>query len=153
MQILVQITVQSPCTYVRPDSLSTYRAHCNAKASLRVCRAAFRGRPTSTAAAVEGQSAERAGSRAALTLPCHHTTMPLPCPPPPPRAAPPLPAQVTSMVRKVAIKWPKFITGLLGAGNSVSKSVTTVVSIDCSLSRDASLPISIQVGVGVGVCV
>ncbi len=48
------------------------------------------------------------------------------------------------MVRAITAKWPSFITGLLGAAKSISNSVTTVVSIDCSL-RPGPLPISIQV--------
>ncbi|KXZ48361.1 hypothetical protein GPECTOR_28g768 [Gonium pectorale] len=51
--------------------------------------------------------------------------------------------KVTSMVRQVAIPWPRFVTGLLSAAKDASQTVTTIVSVDCSLDEEV-LPISIQ---------
>lgn len=53
------------------------------------------------------------------------------------------------MVRSIGMEWPSIVTGLLTAAKSASNSVTTIVSIDCSLDP-AHTPLSIQVGEGEG---
>ncbi|KAG2424642.1 hypothetical protein HXX76_014367 [Chlamydomonas incerta] len=51
--------------------------------------------------------------------------------------------QVSSMVRSIAAPWPAFVMGLLSAAKSASNSITSVVSIDCSL-KPGPVPVSVQ---------
>ncbi|KAG2432767.1 hypothetical protein HYH02_012899 [Chlamydomonas schloesseri] len=51
--------------------------------------------------------------------------------------------QVSSMVRSIAAPWPAFVMGLLSAAKSASNSITSVVSIDCSL-KEGVVPLSVQ---------
>ena len=50
-----------------------------------------------------------------------------------------------SITRKVSLQWPAAVREFLAVTNSLSYSVSSFISLDCSLDHTSAVPVSVQV--------